>query len=94
MVEKLKMSTDGLFDATGLLGAALILVAYALVQAEKMRANALPFLSCNLMGATLVIISLLWKWNFAAFMLEAAWAIISMAGIVKILRKRGDSTPT
>lgn len=69
-------------------GVACFLVAYFLLQAGKMKADQLAYPVVNFVGAVLVAISLLWHWNFSAFMLEAAWMLISMYGIVRQLAKR------
>jgi hypothetical protein len=44
----------------------------------------------NLGGAALVMISLLFKFNLSAFLMEAAWALVALFGLVKLaLKKRG-----
>lgn len=82
------MSLDLWFDVIGTIGVIIGLSVYFLLQAEKLRADQFLFPSLNLVAATLIAISLLWRWNFAAFMLEAAWMLISIYGIARIWRKR------
>lgn len=82
---------DWLFEGIGMMGVACFLVAYYLLQAEKLTANELRYLLLNLVGAMLVMVSLMWHWNFSAFLLEAAWMLITMYGIVKCLKKRGGA---
>ena len=79
-----------LADLGGLVGVLLILVAYALGQLERLRIDAAPALLMNLGGAVLVMVSLLFKFNLSAFLMEAAWALVAVFGLVKLaLRKRG-----
>ncbi len=47
--------------------------------------TSLTYLGMNLAGSLLLIISLLVNWNLSAFLLEAAWALISMYGIFKFV---------
>jgi hypothetical protein len=77
-------------DFGGLAGVTLILVAYALGQLGRLKIDTVPALLMNLGGAVLVLVSLLFKFNLAAFLMEAAWALVALFGLVKLaLRKRG-----
>lgn len=79
---------DLLFDVIGIGGVVLILAAYFLLQRDKVSSHDLSYLYLNLVGAVCVIISLLHTWNLAAFMIETAWVLISLYGIVKALRNK------
>jgi hypothetical protein len=79
------MSLDAI---AGLLGAALILGAYAGVQLKKLDPHQPPALLLNLGGASLVIVSLIFEFNLAAFLLEAAWVVIAVWGLFDWLRKK------
>ena len=68
-------------DFIGLIGVVCFLAAYYLLQKGKTPHTSLLYLGLNLAGAILVMISLLFMWNLPAFLLEAAWASISMYGI-------------
>ena len=78
-------------DIAGLAGALLILAAYAGVQAKRLDPHGAAALSMNFAGAGLVLASLMVRFNLAAFLLEAAWALIALVGLVKlaVLRLRG-----
>lgn len=80
-------AADWIFQIIGTIGVIIGLSAYFLLQAEKLRSDQLLFPTLNLIGATLIAVSLLWHWNFAAFLLEAAWMSISIYGIVRLIRK-------
>jgi hypothetical protein len=75
-------------DAIGLLGVALILLAYFLLQAGRLRGNALPYQLLNALGAVLVMVSLLYAFNLSAFMMELAWLLVSIYGIARGRRRR------
>lgn len=67
----------------GNLGVLSFLIAYFLLQKERVAYNSIYYLGLNLLGSLLLIYSLLFDWNLPAFLLEAAWALISIYGIVK-----------
>ena len=79
-----------LIDAIGLIGMALILGTYFGLQAGKLDAAELSYSVLNLLGAVLVLISLWFKFNLAAFLLEVAWCGISVYGIVRALRTSNE----
>jgi hypothetical protein len=70
-------------DIIGNIGVVAFLAAFFLMQKGRISHIGLPYLSLNLAGAILLMISLLIHWNLSAFLLEAAWALISMYGIYK-----------
>ncbi|MEM7540856.1 MAG: hypothetical protein AAF384_04640 [Pseudomonadota bacterium] len=76
------------FDYVGLLGVVLILIAYYLLQAEKLSSLDLNYSVMNLIGASLITLSLLFDFNFSAFVIEVCWVLISLYGITKYFRAR------
>ncbi|MDD5159169.1 MAG: hypothetical protein PHI47_03895 [Sulfuricurvum sp.] len=83
-----------LTDLTGILGVIVIIIAYMLLQFEKMDAKDLAFSVLNTIGALLIIVSLVYDWNLASFIMESTWMIISMYGIFKyykMKKKRKDA---
>lgn len=74
-------------DVIGLLGSALFIGAFAYANVAK-TLNKLVFNLANLAGAILLLVSLSVTFNLAAFVLEAAWALIALLGIVAALRER------
>ncbi len=78
----------GAFDeAIGLIGAALILLAYAGVQLKKLDPHKPRALLLNLTGAALVLVSLYFEFNLAAALLEGAWVLIALWGIIQLFVK-------
>jgi hypothetical protein len=64
-------------------GVICFLVAYYLSQKGRLAHTGLWYLGLNLAGSIFLLISLLIEWNLSAFVLEAAWALISIGGIYK-----------
>ena len=77
-----------IYDGIGLSGVALILVAYTLLQIEKIDPKAVAYSTLNLVGALLILVSLYFSFNLASFIIEIAWLVISGYGLVKALRRR------
>ena len=64
------------------------LFAYFMLNKGTWKAETLAYILCNLIGAILLLISLWIDWNLSAFILEAAWGLISMWGLIKYIRAR------
>lgn len=78
-------------DILGHLGIACFLGAYFLMQQGRITHDGAWYLSLNLVGALLMMASLAIDWNLSAFVLEAAWALISIYGIYRHLYQRKRS---
>jgi len=72
----------GWLDFIGNIGVLLMMVAYLLLQLNKL-SNGLLYSVVKSLGASLVIISLLNNFNFSAFLMEAFWVLISIIGIFR-----------
>ena len=82
------MMKYGLFDFVGTVGVVIMVVAYLLLQLNRLDSNAPTYSLLNAFGASLVIISLTVNFNFSAFLVEAFWVLISLIGIYRYLRTR------
>lgn len=71
-----------LADSIGLLGAGIILAAYFLLQTGKTEQSA-RYSQMNFVGSFLVLFSLYWAWNLPAFVINSAWAVISLHSLWK-----------
>jgi hypothetical protein len=58
------------YDILGTLGVAVIIITYVLLQVEKIRSNSLYYSVLNAVGASLIIVSLYFNFNFPAFLVE------------------------
>ena len=71
------------YDLAGNVGVVLMVLGYLLLQAEKLRSSDLSYSLINGVGALLVLISLLYRFNLSAFLVEAFWLLISIYGLIK-----------
>ncbi len=73
------------YDLAGYLGVALVLLAFLLLQAHKLRGNGLIYQLMNVIGAIGVILSLSFGQgpiNWPAFLMQLAWIVIGVFGMV------------
>ena len=80
-------------DAAGLVGVLLILAAYAGAQAGRLEPRRAPALLMNLAGAGLIILSLAFRFNLSAFLMEAAWAVVAIFGLIRLAVRRRRGPP-
>lgn len=73
------------FDLVGNAGVLMMVIAYLLLQLEKLSSSATSYLLLNAAGAVMVIISLMFHFNLSAFLMEAFWLLISIYGLAKPL---------
>lgn len=76
-----------IFDVIGLVGVGIILAAYGLLQFGKVTAETPSYSILNLVGALLILVSLVVDFNVAAFAMESAWVLVSAYGLVRHRRK-------
>jgi hypothetical protein len=76
------------FDVAGVVGVVLVLAAYAAAQLHRLDPTKPPALLANLAGASLILLSLSQAFNLSAAIVEGAWALIALFGLVKTLRAR------
>ncbi len=77
------MTTLFWHDWAGYIGVVLVLLAFLLLQARKLHGNGLTYQLLNVFGAFGVLLSLLFgSFNLSAFVMEAAWLLISVYGIM------------
>lgn len=71
------------YDILGTLGVAVIIITYILLQLERIRSEHLTYSLLNAAGASLILISLYFSFNFPSFVVEFFWLLISLFGIGK-----------
>lgn len=76
------------YDVVGSIGVVTIILTYILLQTERIRSEQLIYSILNGLGAGLIAFSLLYSFNFAAFVVESLWVVISIYGVVKYFLKR------
>ncbi|HEX3895436.1 MAG TPA: hypothetical protein VHW73_04435 [Rudaea sp.] len=78
------------YDIAGLLGVAVMLWAFFLLQAGKLRGDAFAYQLMNALGAGAVLLSLVNDFNLSAFVIETCWVVISVYGMIRARgRRRG-----
>ena len=83
----------GWFDLIGNIGVLLMVIAYLLLQVQRISSTAVSYLALNVIGAVFVIISLTLRFNLSAFLMESFWLLISLYGLARTLffKTRGSS---
>ena len=76
------------YDILGVGGVIVILIAYLLLQLEKLSVLDWRYSVANALGAILILISLYFSFNLASFIIEIAWLLISIFGLFKALSSR------
>ena len=79
-------------DVVGIAGAALIIVAYLLLQLRRIDAENVWYSVANAAGAALILLSLWFDFNLAAVIIEAFWLLISIYGIGATLTRKPATT--
>ncbi|MCB1701674.1 MAG: hypothetical protein H6985_04040 [Pseudomonadales bacterium] len=83
-----------LIDGTGLLGAALVVLAYCMLQLERLDPRGLAYNVINLVGAAGLVFSLCFNFNLASFIIEIFWIAASLLGLFKLWQRRnGEQQP-
>src|SRR4029450_11751012 len=76
------------FDLAGFIGVLLIVVAYLLLQLDKLPSSSPRYSLLNAGGALLIMVSLIFAFNLSAFIVEAFWFLISLLGLWRSLISR------
>ena len=76
----------GLLDFIGNIGVVLLMIAYLLLQINKLKSDSLAYSLLNAVGASFIILSLLANFNLSAFVIEVFWVLISFIGIGRHFR--------
>ena len=76
------------YDMAGFAGAAIGIAAYFANQQRWLRSDDWRFPFANLVGASLILVSLCFEWNFPSVVIEVFWALISLWGIIKSVTGR------
>jgi len=77
-----------LYDIAGVIGVLLMLSGYAAAQFRWLDPTRAPALLMNLFGAVLVLISLTKAFNLSAVLMESAWALVAVFGLIRLVLKR------
>lgn len=73
-------------DTIGMVGVVIVLYAYFLLMTNRIDSFDIRYQMYNLIGAGCILFSLFYAWNLASVIIEAAWMVISLIGIVRWYR--------
>ncbi len=76
------------YDIVGTLGVTIIILTYVLLQIERVRSDQLIYSMLNAIGASLILISLYFDFNFPSLVVEFFWLLISLFGIGKYVSRQ------
>jgi hypothetical protein len=79
------------YDIVGFVGAAIFVVTYFANQQRWLSSEDWRYPFLNLIGAVLILISLVYEWNYPSVVIEVFWALISVYGIARSRRERAAS---
>ena len=77
-----------IIDAIGIIGVAIVVATYFLLQSEKIDSKGFLYSFLNAFGSLLIMYSLLYNWNLASFIIEIVWVLISLYGLKKWYRNK------
>jgi hypothetical protein len=83
-----RMDALSLYEAAGLLGVALYVTAYGLLQFSALRYGHTTFTALNLCAASLVAVSLVEDFNLASALIQGMWIAMSIVGLGRRLATR------
>lgn len=71
----------------------MILAAYAGATTGRLDPKRAAALTLNLVGAGLILFSLAYDFNLSAVLMEGAWAVVALIGLVRLAVKRLNPSP-
>ena len=71
------------FTLAGIIGTALIIIAYFGNQQGWIKGDDWRFPFANLIGSLLIMLSLITAWNLSLVVIESFWAAISIYGLIR-----------
>ncbi|WP_035795817.1 CBU_0592 family membrane protein [Kitasatospora mediocidica] len=75
-----------------ILGSILILIPFALAQSGRLSARSKAYLIFNLSGSAILATQAAFTLQWGFLLLEGVWAVVSLIGLVAVLRGREPRT--
>ena len=84
----------GPLDFIGNVGVIVLMITYLMLQLNKLSSDALAYSVLNAVGASLIVVSLLYDFNLSALLMEVFWVLISFVGIYRYFRLKSLRSET
>ena len=84
----------GLLDLIGNIGVVILIITFLMLQLNKIPSDGLAYSVLNAIGASLIVVSLLYDFNFSALLMEVFWVLISLLGIYRYFRLKSLNSQT
>ena len=84
----------GPLDFLGNVGVVVLMITYLMLQLNKLRSDGLAYSLLNAIGASLIVVSLLYDFNLSALLMEVFWVLISLLGIYRYFRLKAFRSET
>ena len=84
----------GPLDFLGNVGVMVLIVTYLMLQLNKISSDGLSYSLLNAVGASMIVVSLLYDFNLSALLMEVFWVLISFVGIYRYLRLKALRSQT
>lgn len=80
-----------LANTIGTIGVLLCIIAFLMLQMGKLDPRKVTYSLLNLFGALGILFSLIFYWNLPSALIEGAWALISIYGLIRCYATRTKS---
>jgi multidrug transporter EmrE-like cation transporter len=84
----------GLLDFVGNMGVVILVATFLMLQLNKLPSDGLAYSLLNAIGASLIVVSLLFDFNLSALLMEVFWVLISCVGIYRYFRLKALRSET
>ena len=68
------------------IGVVILIITFLMLQLNKLPSSGLAYSLLNAIGASLIVVSLLFDFNLSALLMEVFWVLISCVGIYRYFR--------
>jgi hypothetical protein len=75
--------THAILDGVGWLGAALVIVAYALVSFDRLSPASVRYQALNIVGSILLIANTAWHAAWPSAVVNVVWAAIALVAVTR-----------
>ncbi len=84
----------GVLDLIGNIGVVILIITFLMLQLNKLPSDGLAYSLLNAIGASLIVVSLLFDFNLSALLMEVFWVLISFVGIYRYFRLKALRSET